>query len=84
MEEIRDIDAKEAFDDLLNRVERGEEIVITRDGQPVARLIRESRSAQRFDHEAARAAMARIVARRQQMSLGGLALRDLIDEGRKY
>lgn len=36
------VDLEEAgarFQELLERVERGEEIVITRDGQPVARLV---------------------------------------------
>lgn len=36
------VDVAEAgarFGELLERVERGEEIVITRDGQPVARLV---------------------------------------------
>lgn len=32
-------DAKFSLDDLLTRVEAGEEIVITRDGRPVARLV---------------------------------------------
>jgi prevent-host-death family protein len=32
-------DAQAQFDQLVERVERGEEIIITRDGRPVARMI---------------------------------------------
>jgi antitoxin (DNA-binding transcriptional repressor) of toxin-antitoxin stability system len=32
------VEAKTRFSELLDRVERGEEVVITRDGKPVARL----------------------------------------------
>jgi prevent-host-death family protein len=38
-------EAKTKFSELLTRVERGETVVITRHGQPVARLVSESRSA---------------------------------------
>jgi prevent-host-death family protein len=39
MLEIDVLDAEKQFDDLVERVERGEEIVITRNGEAVARLI---------------------------------------------
>ena len=35
------LEAKTLFGELLNRVERGEEIVITRHGRPIARVVRE-------------------------------------------
>lgn len=33
-------EATEGLRDLLDRIERGEEVVITRDGRPVARIVR--------------------------------------------
>jgi len=79
MDEVRDIDAKERLDALLDRVEQGEEITITRAGQPVARLIG---AESRVDIATAEAAMRRILERSSQMTLGGLAIKDLIEEGR--
>ena len=51
-------DAKTRLSELLDRVEKGEQIVITRHGKPVARLIREGGR----DRVAARAAVARLFA----------------------
>jgi prevent-host-death family protein len=39
MQEIGAFEAKNTLGTLLDRVERGEEIVITRHGKPVARLV---------------------------------------------
>lgn len=39
MSQIGAFEAKNTFGNLLDRVERGEEIVITRHGKPVARLV---------------------------------------------
>jgi prevent-host-death family protein len=39
MPEIDILDAEKLFDILLDRVERGEEITITRDGKAVAKLV---------------------------------------------
>ena len=44
MIEIGAFEAKNKFGSLLDRVEDGEEIVITRHGRPVARLISKLRS----------------------------------------
>lgn len=43
MNEIGAFEAKNTLGTLLDRVERGEEIVITRHGRPVARLVPNSR-----------------------------------------
>jgi prevent-host-death family protein len=53
-------EAKNTLGALLDRVERGEEIVITRHGKPVARL---APCATAAEHKGARAALARIRAR---------------------
>jgi len=39
MDEIGAFDAKNRLSELLDKVERGEEVVITRRGKPVARLV---------------------------------------------
>ena len=60
MDEIGAFEAKTKLGGLLDRVEAGEEIVITRRGKPVARLVPSTRGP---DPSEARAAFARIRAR---------------------
>ncbi len=60
MHEIGAFDAESTLGELLDRVQQGEEIVITRHGKPVARLVPEGEAK---DREAARAAAERIRAR---------------------
>ena len=60
-------------------VEAGEDVIITRRGKAVAKLVAPNAST---DREQARAAAVRIRARRRGMTLGGLNLKDLINEGR--
>ena len=55
--EIGAFEAKNKLGMLLDRVERGEEIIITRHGKPVARLVP---NAARIDKPQARAALERI------------------------
>jgi len=74
------IEPNDTFSDLLERVERGEEIVITRKGIPVARL---APLVGTFDRPAALDALARIRERRKGVTLGGISIRELIDEGRR-
>lgn len=79
MREIGAFEAKNRLGALLDRVERGDEIVITRRGRAVARLVPATQG-----HDRARAldAARRIRALRQEMDLAGLSPRELIDEGR--
>ncbi|WP_159709901.1 type II toxin-antitoxin system Phd/YefM family antitoxin [Geminicoccus flavidas] len=79
MSEIGAFEAKNTLGTLLDRVEHGEEIVITRRGRPVARLVPADRG---HDQAKARAAAERIIARSKGMRLGGIGLKELIDEGR--
>jgi prevent-host-death family protein len=67
MPEIGAFEAKNTLGTLLNRVERGEEIVITRHGRPVARLVPNTG---RVDRSQARAAAERIRARAQSLKAG--------------
>jgi prevent-host-death family protein len=65
VQEIGAFEAKNTLGTLLDRVERGEEIVITRHGKPVARLVASSGG---IDRVQARAAADRVRARAGQLS----------------
>jgi prevent-host-death family protein len=68
MFEVGAFEAKNTLGALLDRVESGEEILITRHGKPVARLIPSSGG---FDRQQAQIAMERIRARAAQLKAGG-------------
>ena len=73
-------EAKTHFSALLEKVEAGEAFTITKHGTPVARLVpikKESTAAER------REAIERIKKLSKGLSLGGLKIRDLINEGRR-
>jgi prevent-host-death family protein len=78
--QIGAFEAKNTLGALLDRVAKGEEIVITRHGKPVARL-----APIRPDHDVAkaRAAAEAIKKMSKGVTLGGLKIKDLIEEGRK-
>lgn len=78
--EVGAYEAKNNFGLLLDRVVRGDEIVITRHGQPVARLVPYRVP---VDREKVRRAIASLRRARKGSSLGGLKIKDLIDEGRR-
>lgn len=67
MEEIGAFEAKNKLAALLDRVENGEEIVITRHGKAVARLVPDAGGVNRSQ---ARAAMERIRARARRLKAG--------------
>jgi prevent-host-death family protein len=64
MLEIGAFEAKNTLGALLDRVERGEEVLITRHGKPVARLVA---SGGGIDRALARAAAARIRERAREL-----------------
>jgi prevent-host-death family protein len=73
-------EAKTHLSKLLAKVEAGEEIIITKHGAPVAKLVpvrKEVSVEQRV------AAIERIQQLATGLSLGGLKVRDLINEGRR-
>jgi prevent-host-death family protein len=80
MREVGAFEAKTKLGQLLDQVEHGEEIVITRRGKPVARL---TSVVLGFDREKARRAAAGIREMRKGVTLGGLKIKDLINEGRR-
>lgn len=80
MKQVGAFEAKSRLGQLLDRVEAGEEVVITRRGKAVARLVPPSMV---FDRERSRRAAQRIREMRKGETLGGLAIKDLISEGRR-
>ena len=80
MREVGAFEAKNKLAELLDEVERGGEVVITRRGKPAARLVS---AVGAIDREAARAASRRILERSRGVTLGGLSLKSLIEEGRR-
>jgi prevent-host-death family protein len=80
MKTVGTFEAKTHLNELLQRVSKGESIRITRRGVPVAKLVP--------DDEAETRDIGKIIREireiRQGISLGGLTIRELIDEGRRY
>jgi prevent-host-death family protein len=79
MREIGAFEAKNRLGTLLDWVESGEEVLITRRGKPVARLVA---AAPGFDRAKARRAADGIIEARRGVTLAGLRIKDLINEGR--
>jgi len=74
--------AKTHLPQLLDRVEHGETIVITRHGKPVAKLI--PASAEKVRPDVAQAVADMLASRdKQGPKLDGLKIRDLINAGRR-
>jgi prevent-host-death family protein len=80
MATIGSFEAKTKFSALLERVEQGEQILITRRGKPVARLMPIATAGK----EKVSAAMERLRKLRKGTTLGGLGWKELRDAGRKY
>jgi prevent-host-death family protein len=83
MREVGTLEARNSFSSLLERVERGEEITITRHGKPIAKLVPAEPTR---DLERARAAASGILALRKKVKPDpdGLSTRDYIEMGRRY
>lgn len=79
MRTVGAFEAKTHLSALLEEVERGEEVVITRHGKAIARLV----PAGRIDRERVGAAIAELKRLRAGSSLGGLSWKELRDEGRR-
>jgi prevent-host-death family protein len=79
METVGAVEAKVHLTEILDRVERGESLTITRDGRPVAQLVPIPSPHQRSRIEAIQAL--RVFGKGHR--LDGLTIRDLIDEGRR-
>jgi len=83
MSEIGAFEAKNKLSALLDRVEKGEEIVITRRGIPVAKLVPAKPT---FDREKARAAVRGLLKLRAKLKASPLTwdeIKQMRDEGRR-
>ncbi len=80
MKKIGAFEAKNRLSELLDAAENGEEVIITKHGRPVAKLV----PVEDFDRARAREAAEWLIKFRQKHSLCGLKIKDLINEGRKY
>jgi prevent-host-death family protein len=70
-------EAQRQWPGLLDLVAHGERITITKNGQPVAMLVPPER-----ERRDVRAAIAELRALRAGKSLGGISVRELIEQGR--
>ena len=73
-------DAKTRFSELLERVEQGDEIVITRHGLPVARMVPVRATSSPESRRTAIESMRELASRNR---LEGLGVKELIAEGRR-
>lgn len=80
MKEVGAFEAKNTLSALLDLVEQGEEVLITRHGRPVARLVRPDGT---HDRAKALAAVKRIRELAKGQTLGGISIKELIEEGRR-
>lgn len=79
----RTLEATDALEPLLEMIQGGETVVITRDGKAIATVTPQPP----VDRALALAAAERIRQRRKGVTLGlapGETIKDLINEGRKY
>jgi prevent-host-death family protein len=79
MREIGAFEAKNKLGTLLDWVEHGEEILITRHGKAVARLVP---SEPGFDRAKARQAACALLEASRGLTLGGLKIKELVNKGR--
>jgi prevent-host-death family protein len=73
-------EAKNRLSELLDAADNGEEIMITKHGRPVAKLV----PVETIDRAKAREAAEWLIEFRKKHSLRGLKIKALINEGRKY
>jgi prevent-host-death family protein len=77
---IGSFEAKNRLSELLQLVENGGEVTITRHGKAVARLV----PAQGNDLDKRKEAIEWLKRTRKERSLDGTTIKDLINQGRKY
>lgn len=78
--EVGTFEAKNRLSALLDEVAKGGEVIITRRGKPIARLVPAQLGP---DRDKARRAADAILARSKGVTLGGIGLKELIDDGRR-
>jgi prevent-host-death family protein len=80
MRTIGAFEAKNRLSELLDAAENGEEVMITKHGRPVAKLV----PVDEFDRAKVREAIESLMEFRKKHSLGGVRIKDLINEGRRF
>ena len=80
MSEIGVFEARTRLPRLLRRVEAGERFIITRNGHPVAELI----PFRQRDSARVRSAIDTLKAFQDSHSLGGVPVRRIVEEARRY
>lgn len=73
-------EAKTQLSKLLERVARGERFTITRHGRPVARLVPPDRTSGMSAEEA----VSELKSIRKGCTLGGISLREMVEDGRRF
>ena len=81
MKTVGAFEAKTRLSQLLDQVEKGETVTITRHGQPVA-VLAPVKPAQRAKTGEEWLAEAKRI--RKGITLGGITIKELIEEGRRY
>jgi prevent-host-death family protein len=79
MESVGSYEAKTHLPALLERVAKGEEIIITKHGVPIARLVPVEKNQRRDVREV----IAELKKFRKGHTLGEFSVRDMINEGRR-
>lgn len=74
-------EAKTKLSALLDSVEKGEDIVISRNGHPIARLVKFGADRSATEREEI---IRRITSRAKKLKLGGASVKELRDSGRKH
>ena len=80
MNSVGTYEAKAHLSKLLERVEKGEQFIITRHGVPIARLVPPENARKMTAGDA----VAELKKMRKNRTLGGLTLRSMIGEGRRF
>lgn len=82
MESIGIYEAKSKLSELVEKAEAGQEVIITRRGRPVAKLVRAKRQKEEVDSERS-ALIDEIITFSKTCEIGRIDLRKLIAKGRE-
>jgi prevent-host-death family protein len=83
MRQFSAFEAKNKFGTLLDLVEQGEEIVVTRHGKAVARLVAEKAVSKKRTPEEAKLLVEEFRQMAKGMRLNGISIKELVEEGRR-
>lgn len=85
MKHVGTYEAKNRLSELLDMVSNGEDVVITRHGKPIARLVKPDAESDEVRRARALAAAENIRKLRASVKpLGDVSIKGLINEGRRY